>query len=294
MFTGERWAFWEPRCRAALRGDAAHADVAGAAAGSRFYRVELGPWRDHRGEIVGGLAIAHDITDRRHAVDELEAFNYSVSHDLRAPLRAIDGFSAAVVRRNADQLDDSGREMLARIRKAVANMSTLIDAMLQLSRLSRRELTRDQVDITALAQDVVDDLLAGEPGREVEIVIEAGLHAVGDRVLLRIVLENLLGNAWKFTCGREQARIELARVDSSGRDAFVLRDNGAGFDEAGSDRLFAPFQRLHREDEFPGVGIGLATVKRIIGRHDGTIRGEGTPGAGAAFHFELGRTEDDR
>ena len=288
----ERWVFWEPLVAVALRGGTAGVDVEGVHAGSRLYRVQVGPWRDYDGTVIGGLAIASDISDRRRSADalaaELEAFNYSVSHDLRAPLRAIDGFSAAVVRRNGAQLDDAGREMLGRIRKAVGNMSALIDALLELSRLSRRDMSRDPVDLSALARDLLEDLQAREPHRRVEVVVQDGLTAIGDRELLRIALENLLENSWKFTSSREQARIELAGDERDGRPAFVVRDNGAGFDMAGADRLFAPFQRLHGDEEFPGIGVGLATVLRIIRRHGGTIHGEGHVGEGACFRFELG------
>ena len=293
LLSPERWGFWEPLVAVALRGGTAGVDVEGLNGGMRLYRVQVGPWREHDGSVVGGLAIASDISDRRRAAEalaaELEAFNYSVSHDLRAPLRAIDGFSAAVVRRNGPQLDDAGRDMLARIRKAVGNMSALIDALLELSRLSRRDMSPDPVDLSALARDILGDLQAREPDRRVEVVVEDGLTAIGDRELLRIVLENLLENSWKFTSSCEDARIELAGDERDGRRGFAVRDNGAGFDMAGADRLFAPFQRLHGDAEFPGLGVGLATVQRIIRRHGGTIQGESQVGEGACFRFELGQ-----
>jgi light-regulated signal transduction histidine kinase (bacteriophytochrome) len=284
----ERWTLWEPALQTGLRGQPASFDVEGS---GRLYRVQTGPWRDAEGTIIGGLAVATDISDSGQAAEslasELEAFNYSVSHDLRAPLRAIDGFSAAVVRRNGAALDDAGRDLLARIRRAVANMGTLIDALLELSRLSRREMGRDRVDLSELARGVADDLRARDPERTVAFVVEDGLSAVGDRELLRIALENLFENAWKFTAGRENARIEFVRTQRDGRPVFAVRDNGAGFDMAVADRLFAPFQRLHSDEEFPGLGVGLATVQRIIRRHSGTICGEGRVGEGATFSFEL-------
>jgi signal transduction histidine kinase len=305
LLSVEAWSSWRPLFEGALCGEAGSVDVRGATC-PRSYRVDVGPWRDADGTIVGGVAVAREISDlllsteqRAAALEavnrELEAFNYSVSHDLRAPLRAIDGFSAAVARRNSHQLDDSGREMLERIRRAVARMSALIDAMLVLSRLSRRELRRERVDLSELAWDVADELRAQEPHRSVEVAIEEGLSASGDRELLRIAIENLLGNAWKFTAQREQARIEFcADAVANGRRRFVVRDNGAGFDMAYADRLFAPFGRLHPEEEFQGLGVGLATVQRIVRRHGGTIRGEGQIGSGAAFHFELDPAGEER
>jgi PAS domain S-box-containing protein len=220
--------------------------------------------------------------------DELEAFSYSVSHDLRAPLRAIDGFSRAIEQRYADRLDDAGHDMIARVRAAVAKMNDLIEAMLVLSRLSRSELRSEAVDLSALARETVEELRRREPGRDVEVSIDDGLRATGDPELLAVALGNLLENAWKYTRGRAPARIELAEeARSDGRRTFVVRDNGAGFDMAYAEQLFRPFHRLHSEAEFPGTGIGLATVQRIVHRHGGTIRGEGREGEGAAFYFEL-------
>ena len=219
--------------------------------------------------------------------EELEAFNYSVSHDLRAPLRAIDGFSAVVAREYSERLDDSGREMLGRVRHGVTKLNMLIDAMLVLSRRSRQDLRLRHVDLSALAREVVSDLRERDPQRRVEVVVADGLSAVGDRELLHIVLEELLGNAWKFTAGRDDARIEFSGETENGCQRHVVRDNGAGFDMAYVDRLFVPFQRLHRDAEFSGIGAGLAIAQRIVRRHGGSIRGEGRPGAGASFHFSL-------
>jgi PAS domain S-box-containing protein len=222
------------------------------------------------------------------ANEELEAFSYSVSHDLRAPLRAIHGFSRALMRGHDGQLDDQGRELLERVCRAAARMSELIDAMLVLSRASRGSLRRRQIDLSADARTIADELRAGDPARVVEFVIEDGLLAVGDPDLVHTVLQNLLGNAWKFTAGREHARIELARAVQNGRSSFVVRDNGAGFDMAYADKLFQPFERLHAEEEFHGMGVGLATVQRIVRRHGGEVRGQGRVGRGAEFYFDLG------
>jgi PAS domain S-box-containing protein len=221
--------------------------------------------------------------------EEFEAFNYAVSHDLRAPLRAIDGFSAVVARQYAERLDDSGQELLARVRRGVAKLDELIDAMLMLSRRSRQGLRLQNVDLSELAREVVSGLRERDPHRSVETAVAAGLNAVGDPKLLRVVFEELLRNAWKFTANRKDARIEFSSQAENGREVYVVRDNGVGFDMTYADRLFVPFQRLHREDEFPGVGAGLATVRRIVRRHGGNVLGEGRTGAGAVFRFDLGR-----
>jgi PAS domain S-box-containing protein len=247
---------------------------------------------DRDGTVQGVFSTARDITEYKARARELEAsnreleaFSYSVSHDLRAPLRAIDGFSSALERRYAGQLDDGAQDMLGRVRAATTKMSTLIDALLVLSRLSRRPLTFRQLDLSALAREIVGELRTRDPDRDVEFVIEDGLSAVGDQALARTVLANLFENAWKFTAQRERARIELASAEER---SFVVRDNGAGFDMAYADKLFVPFERLHREDEFAGTGIGLATVQRVVNRNGGQLRGEGIVGEGASFYFEFG------
>jgi light-regulated signal transduction histidine kinase (bacteriophytochrome) len=242
--------------------------------------------RELSGELEQRL---HECTAQLEAAnDELEAFSYSVSHDLRAPLRAIHGFSRALVRGHDGQLDDQGRELLERVCRAAARMSELIDAMLVLSQASRGSLRRRQIDLSADARTIADELRASDPARVVEFVIEDGLLAVGDPDLIHTVLQNLLGNAWKFTAGREHACIELAHAVQNGRSTFVVRDNGAGFDMAYADRLFQPFERLHAEEEFHGMGVGLATVQRIVRRHGGEVRGQGRVGRGAEFYFDLG------
>lgn len=220
---------------------------------------------------------------------ELESFAYSVSHDLRAPLRGIEGFSRMLGERHAQGLDATGRDYLERVRRGTARMGELIDALLKLARIGRAEPEVADVDMSALAEDVVAGLADADPGRAIDLRIEPGMRAQGDRTLLQNLLENLLGNAWKFTRDRDDARIEFS--SEMGDDQctwFVVRDNGAGFDPDYAGKLFKPFQRLHSQDEFPGHGIGLASVKRIIERHGGEIRAEGRPGQGAAFRFRLG------
>lgn len=225
---------------------------------------------------------------------ELESFAYSVSHDLRAPLRGIEGFSRMLGERHADGLDATGRDYLDRVRKGTARMGELIDALLKLARIGRAEPDVADVDLSALAADVASGLGDAEPARRVAIHIQPGMHADGDRTLLHNLLENLLGNAWKFTRGRDDARVEFRReTDADGRDWFVVRDNGAGFDPDYANKLFKPFQRLHSQDEFPGHGIGLASVKRIVERHGGEIEAESQPGQGATFRFTLGTSASD-
>jgi PAS domain S-box-containing protein len=279
----------------------------------RQAQLTFAPVPGNIGQDVAGLVQVEDVTDRVraqarvHALNrtlearvelrtrellqanqELESFAYSVSHDLRAPLRAIDGFSRVLGERYADRLDGAGLDYLGRVRKAAARMGELIDAILVISRVGRAELRREPVDLSRMALEVLDELRAGARGREVEVTIAPGLHAEGDATLLRNMLGNLLGNAWKFTRGREPARIEFAMLShpDGGRE-FYIRDNGAGFDQAYVDKLFRPFQRLHSTQDYAGHGIGLASVKRIIERHGGTIRAEGREGEGAVFHFTL-------
>jgi len=219
---------------------------------------------------------------------ELEAFSYSVSHDLRAPLRWIDGFSQGLMEDCADLLDAGARDKLDRIRAAVRHMGALIEALLQLSRITRSELTRQNVDLSGIARDVASELLRRDTQRHPNLHIQDGLMAQGDPALLRIVLENLLQNAWKFTRKKAEAEIEFntTRVDEEA--VFCLRDNGAGFDMAYADKLFSPFRRLHKATDFEGTGIGLATVARVIHRHGGRIWAEGKVDQGAAFYFTLG------
>lgn len=218
---------------------------------------------------------------------ELEAFSYSVSHDLRAPLRAIDGFSRILITDYADRLDDTGRDRLERVRRAAQHMGTLIDDLLKLSRVTRTELKRERVDLSVLAGEIAEDLRKQAPDRTVRFTIAPGLLAHGDRGLLRIVLDNLIGNAWKFTGGQAETRIGVALAARPGSSTYVVSDNGVGFDMAYADKLFGVFQRLHDASEYPGTGIGLATVQRIVHKHGGRIWAESEVGKGTRFYFTL-------
>jgi PAS domain S-box-containing protein len=220
---------------------------------------------------------------------ELDAFAYSVSHDLRAPLRAVAGFSEVLLEDYAERLDKDGREYLNRVLAATDRMGRLIDDLLDLSRAARVELARSPVDLSELSEQVAAELRAAEPDRDrtVQIRVEPGLKAFGDPALLRLVLQNLVGNAWKFTAKKPDARIDIGSAEVDGEQVFFVRDNGAGFDMRYLDKLFVPFQRVHSFDEFSGSGIGLAIVWRIIARHGGRVWAEGEPGLGAAFHFTL-------
>ncbi|WP_439621016.1 sensor histidine kinase [Gemmata sp.] len=222
------------------------------------------------------------------ATKEMEAFSYSVSHDLRAPLRALDGFSDELLRSYPGKvLDDRGQHYLRRLRSGTQRMGQLIDDMLLLSRLNRGELRREGVDLTAVAGEVAAELRAREPARQVTFDIEPGLSAAGDAGLLRVALENLLGNAWKFTSKAPAATVAVGRTATANGPAFFVRDDGAGFDMAHADKLFGAFQRLHSEREFPGNGVGLAIVQRAVNRHGGRVWAEGRPGAGATFYFTI-------
>lgn len=218
---------------------------------------------------------------------ELEAFAYSASHDLRAPLRAIDGYAHVLIEEYGEALEDDARHYLERVRDGATRMGKIIDSLLGLARLSRASTRPQTVHLSALASSVAQGLRNEEPGRVVDVRIEAGVTVEGDQDLLRIVLANLLGNAWKFTRGREGACIEFGTIERDGVREFFVRDNGVGFDMQFSGKLFEPFQRLHSESEFEGTGIGLATVQRIVHRHGGQVRAESRPGAGATFAFTI-------
>lgn len=219
---------------------------------------------------------------------ELEAFSYSVSHDLRAPLRSVDGFSRILLDECQDKLDANDKSHLQRVRAATQRMGTLIDELLVLSRVTRTDMRIARVDLSALARSAIDDLRKTHPERDVHADIRPGLFAVGDPALLRVVMENLVGNAWKFTGKTMDARIELgASTDAGHRTVYFVRDNGAGFDMAYSDKLFGAFQRLHGMDEFPGTGVGLASVQRIVTRHGGRVWADAAVGKGATFYFTL-------
>lgn len=218
---------------------------------------------------------------------ELEAFSYSVAHDLRAPLRSIDGFSQALIEDYEDKLDDEGRGHLARVRAAAQRMAQLIDDLLGLSRVTRSELHRGDVDVSALATEIAERLQKGQPARGVRFTIQPGLRAWADARLLGVALENLLANAWKFTSRRDDAAVEVGSAETDGGAAFFVRDNGAGFDMLYAGKLFSAFQRLHNKAEYDGTGIGLATVQRIVRRHGGRVWAEGVVNEGATFWFTL-------
>ncbi|HXU83257.1 MAG TPA: ATP-binding protein, partial [Polyangia bacterium] len=222
---------------------------------------------------------------------ELEAFSYSVSHDLRAPLRSISGFSQALEEDEAERLHEQGRDYLKRIQSATLRMSQLIDDLLALAKVSRGDLQRGNARLGEIARAVAEVLQQTDPERRVEWRLDEALRADADPRLVKIVFENLLGNAWKFTRKQPAARIEVGeqRERNEGQRVFFVRDNGAGFDMVHAEKLFAPFQRLHTSAEFEGTGVGLATVQRIIHRHGGRIWAEGTEGQGATFFFTLGR-----
>ena len=283
----------------------------------RHAQLTFSPVRGNVGQDIHGLVQVEDVTERLraearvHALNrtlearvelrtrelsvanqELEAFAYNVSHDLRAPLRSIDGFSRILTERYGHGLDDSGRDYLARVCRAAGRMGELIEAMLTMSRLTRGEVRIERVDLSRIATEVMEELQMGEHNRRVDWVITPGMEVIGDAVLLHNLLGNLLGNAWKFTRGRDHGHIEFgiepgaaSSVEQPGE--FFIRDNGAGFPQQYVDKLFRPFQRLHSEAEFAGHGIGLASVKRIVERHGGSIRAVGVEGEGATFYFTL-------
>jgi two-component system, sensor histidine kinase and response regulator len=229
------------------------------------------------------------VRDLEHKNRELESFSYAVSHDLRAPLRRIDSFSRAILESQAGKLDESGQRYFDRVREASQQMSQLIDDVLHLSRVTRADLREQDVDLSGLARSILTRLQESEPARKVEVKIRPGVIVTGDGQLLRIALENLFENAWKFSSKQPETRIEFGVTQASGEPTYFVRDNGAGFDMTYADRLFGPFQRLHAHGEFPGSGIGLATVQRIIHRHGGRVWAEGLVGQGATFQFTLGR-----
>jgi light-regulated signal transduction histidine kinase (bacteriophytochrome) len=248
------------------------------------------------------LLYARDITIRKKVEEEvkhrtieleavnkeLESFSYSVSHDLRAPLRSMAGFSTALLEDYSEKLDDKGKQYLKHIQDSSELMAHLIDDLLKLSRVTRTDINYDKVNLSDMAQKVVDELAKAEPTRKMRVIITPDVIAFGDRNLLRLVLDNLIGNAWKFSSKVGEPRIEIGTIEFKGKLTYFVRDNGVGFDMAYADKLFKPFQRLHRASEFPGTGIGLATVQRIIRRHGGEVWVKSKLGEGATFFFTLG------
>jgi PAS domain S-box-containing protein len=270
------------------------------------------PIRDPNGVIQHVILIHQDVTEQKKAEEEirtlnkeleqrvqdrtlqleaankeLEAFSYSVSHDLRAPLRAIDGFSHVLMEDYGEKLDQEGKEYLSRVRKGCQRMAHLIDDLLNLSRITRNEITRKTIDLSALAREIVAAQQAEEPHRQVKVVIAETVKVNADDNLMRIVLENLLGNAWKFTRKRPLAKIEFGCIEQEGEKVYFVRDNGAGFDMAYADKLFGAFQRIHTQEEYEGTGIGLAIVQRIIHRHGGRVWAQAQINQGATFFFTL-------
>jgi len=218
---------------------------------------------------------------------QLESFSYSVSHDLRAPLRSLSGFSTILLEDYAGKLDDTGKMYLEKIKESSNHMELLIEDLLKLAQISRDEMNYEKVDLSDIARKIIGALQNYEPSRKVNVNISRDIIAYGDRVLLGQVLENLLGNAWKFTSKIPESRIEMGVVEKDGKQTYFVRDNGAGFNMEHAGRLFKPFQRLHAASDFPGTGIGLAIVQQIVRRHGGEVRAEGKVGEGAAFYFTL-------
>ena len=315
FFTPEDRAAGKPArelAEAAQKGALRSEDLRVRKDGAQFVaEVTLTAVRDPAGDLVGFASIARDISARRRnlaaiaalnaeleqrvaelaaANGELEAFSYSVSHDLRGPLRAIDGFSKILQEQYRDALDAQGRHFLSRVRAGSQRMGQLIDDLLSLARINRAEMHEGDVDLAQLAREIVEELRQKDPARAVEVVVPAALPARGDARLLRAALDNLVGNAWKFTGKSAAARIEVGCERRDGAPRYFVKDNGAGFDMAYVHKLFAPFQRLHAQSEFEGTGIGLATVHRIITRHGGKLWAESTLGRGATFWFTLGAT----
>jgi|GEM_PF-1542214 len=285
----------------------------------RFWNITGSPVRDSSGKIIGAVETALEITEQKRVEEELQklnlelekrvkertaelealtreldAFNYSVSHDLRAPLYSIVGFSQAVLEDHAAELDGQGLDYLHRVHAAGLRMGELIDDLLKLSRVTRMEMYTETIDLSTLASSYLTQLQQQEPHRQVETLISPGLIVQGDKSLLRIAIENLLDNAWKFTRNVAQPRIEFYASAENGQTVYAIRDNGAGFDPAYAEKIFAAFQRLHDQQEYSGTGIGLSIVSRIIERHGGEIWADGAVEQGATFSFTLNKPGEVR
>jgi PAS domain S-box-containing protein len=308
---------FEKMLQRVARGEAVkHYETSRVTKDGRIIDVSLtvSPIRDAAGNVTGASTVARDITERKRAEEEikelnaalerrvaertaeltaankeLEAFSYSVSHDLRAPLRAMDGFCQALQEDYADRLDLQGKTYLGRVRAASQRMDQLVEGILGLSRTARSEMRRETVNLSSIAHSVARELEAANPRRHVELVVAPGLLGYADANLIRVVLQNLLANAWKFTGKHPQARIEVGSVEHEGETAYFVRDDGAGFDMRYAQKLFGAFQRLHTPSEFEGTGIGLATLQRIIHRHGGRVWAEGEVEKGATVYFTLGK-----
>jgi signal transduction histidine kinase len=267
------------------------AAVQGLAAGADDYLAKPFSARELLARVRTHLELARVrrevATELEQANSELEAFSHSVSHDLRAPLRAIDGFSRIVLAKHAQGLDAEGARYLERIRAATTRMSHLIDDLIDLSRVSRAPVKRERIELSKIAKEVSDEASRRDPARSVAVEVAPDMIARGDARLLAVVFENLIGNAFKFTERKPDARIRVGSLTLGRETAYFVKDDGAGFDMAYADKLFRPFSRLHRSDEFDGTGIGLATVQRVISRHGGRVWAEGALGEGAAFYFTL-------
>jgi PAS domain S-box-containing protein len=287
-------------------------EIAPGSDGPHTYLTIKFPLIGSDGEAYAVCGISTDITDRKRAeqevrlfnvkleqrvrertaeleasTKELDAFAYSVSHDLRAPLRSLHGFSQLLLEDYSDLLDDTGISHLRRLQVNATLMAQLLDDLLRLSRTTRVELRRQSIDLTAMAESILQDLAAEEPERSVKLVVEPELHGVGDLHLVRLAMQNLIANAWKFTGGKSVAEITIGSILHDSQPVFFVRDNGAGFDPRFANKLFEPFQRLHSASDFEGSGIGLAIVQRVVLRHGGTIWAESAPDEGATFFFSL-------